>query len=291
MDITRLRYFQTLAHTGNMTKAAQLLYITQPGLSKSIHQLEEELEIELFNRVGREIQLNEYGETLLNYVDRAFSELEEGERVVKDITGLENGRISVAATFPHIFPYLMGEYLKIFPDVHMKQVQSSSTEMKQLIENNQIDFGISTTSIMSEGIEWINLTDDEIFITVSENHKYAGRKRISLKELSDERFIGLVEGYGFRDITDGFCRQSGFEPYYSIEVEESTAILQLVQKNYGISFTPNLSLMIEQPGIVAIPIEFPNCKRTIGIAYKKDRYFSKASISFLEFIMDFFKDY
>ncbi|RDW20330.1 LysR family transcriptional regulator [Oceanobacillus arenosus] len=291
MEASKLKYFQAVAHIGHMTKAASKLNISQPALSKAIHHLEEELEIKLFNREGREIQLNEFGEILLEHVDRAFIEIKEGERIIKDLAGLEKGYISVAATFPHVFPLLMGEYLKSYPNVQIKQIQSSSTQMKLLIKNDKIDFGISTFPIIEEGIEWIPLADDEIFLTVPVDHPFSNRKSISLKETENERFIGLVEGYGFRDITDKFCREAGIEPNNLIEVEDSGAILKLVEMGYGISFTPRLSMLSEHPGIIAIPISFPNCKRTIGVAYKKKHYFSKASENFLHYIIDYFKNY
>lgn len=291
MEFSRLKYFQAVAHTGNMTKTANKLNISQPGLSKAINQLEEDLGIKLFNREGREIHLNEFGKTLLEYVDRAFLEIEEGERIIKDLAGLEKGHISVAATFPHVFPYLMAEYLKSYPHVKIKQSQPSSLEMKLMIQNNQIDFGISTFPIIADDIKWLPLADDEIFLTVPEDHPFAERKSISLKEAENERFIGLVEGYGFRDITDNYCKEAGIEPNYFLEVEDSGAILSLVKIGYGISFTPGFSLLSEHSGAVAVPIHFPNCKRTIGVAYKKNHYFSKASKNFLEYITEYFTNY
>lgn len=291
MDKSKLKYFQIVAQTGHMTKAAEKLHISQPGLSKAIKQLEDELGVQLFNREGRNIQLNKFGEILLKYTDRAFLEMDEGKRIVKQLAGLEDGYISVAATFPHVFPILMGEYLKINPNVQIKQTQSSSAQMEKSIQQNQIDFGISSYPIVSENIEWHHLVDDEIFLTVPEDHPFSRRSSITLDEIVDERFISLVEGYGFRDITDNLCREAGIKLKHQIEVEDSGAILQLVKLGYGISFTPGLSLLTEHPGIITIPVDSPNFCRPIGVSYKKNNYFSKASEDFLQFVIHFFNDY
>ena len=71
-------------------------------------------------------------------------------------------------------------------------------------------------------------------------------KLINLNEVSDERFINLPQGYGFRDITDKFCKEAGFIPNVAIEVEESWTIQQLVELGHGISFIPNLSILRDQ---------------------------------------------
>lgn len=275
----------------HMTKAASKLNISQPALSKAINQLEDSIGIKLFNRKGREIQLNQYGKVLLEHIDRALLEIEEGERIVKELAGLEKGSITVSATFPHFFPTLMSDFLKEYPDVTIKQVQASSSKMKRLIQNNKIDFGLSTDPIIDEDIEWISLLDEEIFITAAESHHFAVRRSVSLRELEYERFIGLIPGYGFRDITDSFCHEAGIKLNYFIEVEDSAAIFDLVKKGYGISFAPETSFLIKKTGVVPIPIEFPKFERTIGIAYKKNHYFSKASNNFKQYIIDFFTSY
>lgn len=291
VETLKLKYFQTVAHMGHMTKAASKLNISQPALSKAINQLEEGLGIKLFSRKGREIQLNQFGKVLLEHIDRAFLEIEEGERIVKDLAGLEKGHISFAGTFPHTFPFLLSNYLKSYPNVKIKQVQASSFKMKELLQNNQIDFGISTSPIIDQDIEWISLTNDEIFLIVPEKHHLARQKLVSLKELENENFVGLVPGYGFRDITDKFCAQAELKPNYLIEVEDSSAAFKLVKMGYGIAFGPGLSFLDNQPGIIPIPISFPECKRTIGIAYKKNHYFSEASNNFRQYIIEFFTNY
>ena len=113
---------------------------------------------------------------------------------------------------------------------------------------------------------------------------------INLNEVSEERFINLPKGYGFRDITDKFCKEAGFTPNVAIEVEESWSIQQLVELGHGISFIPNLSILRDSTTkTVRIRISHPECKRIIGIAWNKNHYLSKAALEFREFSIDFFK--
>jgi len=289
MDIMKLKYFQTLAQLESMTKASKVLNISQPALSKAIKNLEDSLEIKLFNRHQNKMELNKFGKVLLEYTNRAFFELDGGKKIIKEMAGLEKGEITVAATFPHFFPVLLINYLKKFPNINIKQFQASSENMKRLILDNKIDFGISTTPITTHDIKWIPLLDEEIFLTFPSNHHLSEQNIVSLSTVKYERFVGLLPGYGFRDITDEFCQQAGVKPNYTLEMEESGAIFKLVREGYGVAFAPETSFFSPHPGVVPISIKYPEFKRTIGVAFKKNHYFSEATENFFQFIIDTIK--
>ncbi|MCM3568101.1 LysR family transcriptional regulator [Neobacillus mesonae] len=291
MELLQLKYFQVAAKFEHMTKAAAELNISQPALSKTISRLEDDLGAPLFHRQGKQIHLNEFGKTFLARVNRIFFEVDEGIRQVNDMNSLERGIISLAMTLPHIMPKFLGDFLTNFPDVKIKHYQASSSGMKSLLENAEIDICISTSPISGRDIEWVPLIEEEIFLSVPPNHQLANRESINLDEVSEENFINLQSGYGFRDITDKFCMEAGFKPNTTIELEESSAMQQLVELGFGISFIPSLSLLKGASfKIVPIRISKPVCKRTIGIAWNKNHYLSKAAIQFREYSIDFFKN-
>ncbi|MDR7080134.1 DNA-binding transcriptional LysR family regulator [Neobacillus niacini] len=290
MELLQLKYFKVAAKYEHMTRAAAELNISQPALSKTIARLEDDLGAPLFNRQGKQIYLNEFGKAFLERVNRIFLEINEGILQVQDMNSPEKGVISVAMTLPHIMTKFFGDFLKDHPHVRIKHKQASSSEMKYLLENAQIDLCISTSPIQGENIEWVPLIEEEIFLSVPHTHRLADRKMINLNEVSDETFIGLPQDYGFREVTDKFCKEAGFTPNTAIELEESWVIQQLVELGYGISFIPNLSILRDStPKTVRIKINHPVCKRTIGIAWHKSHYLSKAAIEFRQFSIDFFK--
>lgn len=290
MELLHLKYFQMAAKYEHMTKAATELNISQPALSKTIARLENELGAPLFHRQGKHIYLNPFGKAFLERVNRIFLELKEGKSQVQDMNSPNKGIISVAMTLPHVMAQFLGNFLKDHPDVKIKHKQASSFEMKRLLENAEIDICISTYPIIGENIEWIPLLEEEIFLSVPTTHKLANRTIINLEEVADESFIGLPEDYGFRKITDDFCKEVGFTPNTTIEIEESWTIQQLVELGYGISFIPSLSILRDStPNTVRIKINHPNCKRTIGIARHKNHYLSKAAMEFHQFSIQFFK--
>ncbi|WP_338448290.1 LysR substrate-binding domain-containing protein [Niallia oryzisoli] len=290
MELLHLKYFQTAAKYEHMTRAAAELNISQPALSKTIGRLEDELGAPLFHRQGKQIYLNEFGKAFLERVKRIFLELNEGALQVQDMNSPDKGIISIAMTLPHIMPKFFGDFLKDHPQVKIKHKQASISEMKYQLENAELDICISTSPIIGENIEWVPLREEEIFLSVPPTHRLANRETIDLREVSDERFINLSQGYGFRDITDKFCKEAGFTPNVAIEVEESWTIQPLVELGHGISFIPNLSVLRDSaPNTVRIKISHPDCKRTIGIAWNPNHYLSKAALEFREFSIEFFK--
>jgi DNA-binding transcriptional LysR family regulator len=290
MELLHLKYFQTAAKYEHMTRAAAELNISQPALSKTIGRLEDELGAPLFHRQGKQIYLNEFGKAFLERVKRIFLEVNEGVLQVQDMNSPDKGIISIAMTLPHILSKFFGDFLKDHPQVKIKHKQASISEMKFLLENAEIDICISTSPITGDNIEWVPLREEEIFLSVPTTHRLANQKTIDLSEVSDETFINLSQGYGFRDITDKFCKEAGFTPNVAIEVEESWAIQQLVELGHGISFIPNLSILRDSPpNTVRIKIIHPVCTRIIGIAWNKNHYLSKAALEFREFSIEFFK--
>ncbi|MFJ7849931.1 LysR family transcriptional regulator [Peribacillus sp. NPDC097206] len=291
MELLQLRYFQIAAKYQHMTKAAANLNISQPALSKTIARLEAELGVSLFYRKGKSIHLNDFGKVFLERVNGMFLEVNEGISQINDMSSLENGKIKLAMTLPHITPMFLSEFLNKHPNVKINHNQASSSEMQSKLEKAELDICISTSRIDSSNIEWIPLIDEEIFLSVPLNHRLANRKSIDLEEVAEEKFIGLQQGYGFRDITDQFCKEAGFTPNTTVELEESWAVQKLVELGNGIAFIPSLSILRDSaPNTHRIKITNPDCKRTIGMAWNKNHYLSQAAIEFREFTMTFFKN-
>lgn len=291
MEFLQLKYFQAVARLEHITKAAKELNVSQPSLSNSIQRLEKKLGIPLFERQGRHVKLNAFGKTYLRRVERAFLELEEGEREVTDMAGLDHGVVSLSMTLPYVLPTLLKDFLTAYPQVRVVQRQlGSAFQMRADLENAEIDFCISTTPVTGPDIEWLTLVEEELCLTVPKGHRFASRESISLIEAANEPFISLSSHSNFRKITDEFCRQAGFEPHIAFELEEVSAIQTLVEMGLGITFTLPLTLgrRASSPDTVQLKITEPLCQRTFGIAWNKKHYLSQAAIHFRQFAISFF---
>lgn len=291
MEFLQLKYFQTVAKLEHMTRAAQTLNVSQPSLSNTIARLEKSLGVPLFVRQGRQIRLTSYGKAFLVRVNRAFIELEEGKQELKEMAGLEQGIVTMAATFPDITSHLLRQFLTGHPRVRIIQKQAMSAQdiIKQL-ERAEIAVCISTFPIIDSEVEWLPLMEEEIFLSVPPEHPLAGRSSIKLSEAAGEPFVSIVSEYGFRELTDRFCRQAGFEPKIVYQIAETGIIQSLVEYGLGVTFTPALLPRFNRLKSVQLHIEEPDCKRTIGLAWHKRHFRSHATEEFISFVRAFFEE-
>ena len=159
MELLQLKYFQTVAKLEHITKAAEVLQIAQPSLSKTITRLENDLGVPLFDRHNRQIKLNHFGKMFLQRVDKALMELEEGQREVQELAGLKKGSITLASSISKILPELMRGFMSKYPDVHFKQVIKPISEMKNQNPSAMRDFFIGlylpSTSSFGPVVQWI----------------------------------------------------------------------------------------------------------------------------------------
>ncbi len=288
MELLQLQYFQTIARTEHMTKAAQELRISQPALSVTLSRLEEELGVPLFDRVGRKIRLNAFGKAFLKSVDTALEALEVGKREVADMAGLEHGSILLATTTLNRVSELLAPFLALYPHINFRITQASTEELKvQLLENGEIDFCLASSPIDRLGICNLPLITEEIVLAVPNTHRLKDRKRISLSELSNDPFISLKPGYSFREITDEFCRKAGFIPNIVCEGDEPAAISGLVRAGLGVAFIP-IAAKKELPPLTLLHIEEPVCQWTPHLIWNEKRYLSLAAQNFREFVLQYY---
>lgn len=289
MELLQLHYFRTVARLEHMTKAAQELRIAQPALSKTISRLEEDLGVPLFDRQGRQIRLNMFGQAFLKKVETALTALEEGRREVADMAGMERGSIYVATPTLHRLSEPLGAFLALHPNVNFRITQASLEEMSRLMENGDVDFCFTAVPIEGAGIHQLPVLKEEVFLAVPPGHRLASRKSVSLSEVAHDPFVGYKESYPFRKMNDEFCLQAGFKPNVVCEVDEPSAISSLVQAGLGVAFVGACKTDKKSP-LIKLDIESPVCQRTYQLAWHEKRYLSKAAKKFREFVVKYFTD-
>lgn len=288
MDILQLKYFQKVAQLEHMTNAARELNIVQPSLSMTIARLEEDLGVPLFDRQGRQIKLNAYGRAFLKKVNSALLLLEEGRREITDMAGLERGSVSFAATTLSRFSNLLGEFISQYPHTNFRIIQSSTEEEKlKLLQEGDIDFYFSYRSFEKSEIRSLPILTEEIMLAVPPNHRLADKQRIRLEEVAEDSFISLKSGYGFRDITDKYCKKAGFIPNIICESDEPAALGRLVNTGLGVSFMP-AAAKTEDPCLHLLHVEEPELVWTLYLTWLEKHYLSQAAQTFSHFVIAYF---
>jgi DNA-binding transcriptional LysR family regulator len=287
----QLEYFQTVARVQHMTQAAEILSISQPALSRSIAKLEAELGVPLFERQGRSIILNHYGQLFLKRVNRILKEFQEGKQELRSL--LDPGYGSVSLGFlhtlgPEIIPNLIGAFQTQHPKVTFQLNQNNSYSLIKQIELGEFDLCLISPPDTKVQIQWVKLWSEELFVIVPAGHRLEKRESILLDEIADEPFVFVKKGNALRQITDLLFQEAEIVPKSVFEGEELHTIAGLVASGFGVSLIPAIK-DLDPSKIVKIPVRWPKCEREIGIAWVAGRYLSPSAKQFMEFVIHYFK--
>ncbi len=287
MELLQLKYFLTVARCEHVTEAAGKLHVTQSSLSKTIQRLEDDLGVPLFDRIGRKLRLNDFGRTFLQRTEKALFELEQGKREIADLSNPDQGTLQLAVTTASTLPGILREFRKNKPDIQFHVQMVSLENMSRLLHRGEVDFCLSSPPIQGDDIECQILYEDPIVVAVPIGHRYADRSSIHLTELKDERFVGVKQGYGVRDMVDSICQSAGFLPKYVYEGDEPARLTALVEAEIGLAFIPSTARNPHER-IRYLQVKEHQLVREIALLSHKNRYISKAALEFRSVVMDYF---
>lgn len=290
MEWSQLQYFQTVARLQHFTRASEILRISQPALSRAIARLEEELGVPLFERQGRNVFLNRYGQIFVKRVNNAMNEIFEGQLEIQHLVDPFNGSVSLGflhSLGSNIVPDLLRLFNKNSPNIKFQLYQNTKSWLLDKLEAAEIDLCICSYPVSRAGIEWIQLLTEELFVIVPREHKLSTRSDIKLKELAQEPFITFRKELTLGEIPDRLFREAGFTPNVTFEGEEEGTITGLVAANLGVALIP-YHKGLDMTGIVQLRVSEPICQRVIGIAWVKGRYLSPAAKCFKQFVLAYY---
>lgn len=302
MELSQLRYFQTVSRLEHFTRAAEELHISQPSLSKSIANLEEELGVQLFDRNNRTVHLNSYGKALLAHVDKILYEADEAQLELRDMRSGERGDIGVASTFYLDFPDGPIDFIRRFlfdnPALSLHVYYMESSHMISLLQERKITFAMTTDNIDNPDIVSEELFSYRMGIVVSEDDPLAKRESVCMEELKNYPFLSNNSSPDLHDSIYDICTKAGFRPRVKIECDNGDLIGEAVSRGMGISFVTerrfrlNNTLGTGKPWrkrLVFVRVRDDFCTRTIRISYLRDAYRSACEKAFLKQIKEYFQ--
>jgi DNA-binding transcriptional LysR family regulator len=279
----QLRYFVAAARIEHMGHAAEQLELSQPALSRSIQKLEQELGLPLFDRVGRGVQLNEAGRILLRRVDRACAEFDDALRELKDFGSTKSVSLGYLSTFGvRLIPEMVKGFSALEPELQFNLFEGPSPLLAKQLLAGEVDLCLSTHP-MNAGLEWRPLFKEELFALVPTEHPFAARKSIELIELADEPFVALRAGHGLRLVLDELCQQAGFKPNIKFEAYEVSSLRGLVAAGFGVTLAPKRA--VSAGTYVDLSISAPECFRTVGLSWRKERWLSPKAVAFRDYLI------
>lgn len=285
MELLQLKYFQTVAYMEHISKAAKKLNISQPSLSLMIKRLEDEVGTPLFDRIGRNIQLNESGKIFLKHVNTIFSELENAKMEIQANYDESHRKIMISITNPRFLSGILSEYLNEYPDAYIQQSLESRESIIVQLKKGEIELGIAGPPIEDDAIKSSVLLEEEIVLVVPENHPLSHRKVVDLGEMATESFISLAGYEEYRDTVNQLYRAAGFEAKVAFEVDFSL-LYEIFSLNKCVGLIP--ITLCEKYNLNYVKISDPNAKFVIGLSWLKAKHLSNNAKQFKDFIMAYY---
>src|SRR5882672_11080 len=250
MELRHLRYFIAVAEEGHITRAAERLGMQQPPLSQRIKKIEQQLDVKLFHRKARGVELTEAGRALLENARVMIAQFEHAIETTRRTARGEQGRISVGVTPTSLFhpfvPRVIRAFRQAYPLVSLALEECFSNELVELLRSERIDAAfIRTPPTDPQGLAMDSLLDEELVVALPNDHVLAqsgggGDAALPLKALARETFniLGSQDGLGLYMTTIAACRAAGFAPNIGQEASRLASTLNLVAIGSGISVVP-----------------------------------------------------
>ncbi|MDR4997422.1 LysR family transcriptional regulator [Brevibacillus parabrevis] len=286
MELLQLKYFQTVAYTEHISKAAEQLRIAQPSLSLTIKRLEDELGTSLFHRKGRHIELSPSGRILLKHVNKIFTAIEAAKMEIQSQTEQAARTIKISISNPRFLSGLISEYIACHPGAKIQQGIGSRSVIQTSLKKGELDLGIAGPPIADEEIESCVLVDEDIVLALPSGHKLAGQAAVALSQAANDPFIALANNEEYRSFTMALCERAGFVPAINFELD-SGLLAEIVKLDQGVALLP--VSVCRKLNLTYVKIADMDSTYTIGLSWLKDRHLPPAVIELRDFIISYFQ--
>ena len=287
MELRQLQYFQMVCRLGTVTRAAEQLHTSQPNITASIRNLEEELGVALFGRTKRRLTLTPEGQLFLQRIEVALAQISDALLELSDYRNLKKGLIKIGIP-PMIgvflFPEIFLGFQQLYPELEMSIFEDGSLRIRSMLESGELDVGIVIITGVSAELNVIPMTRSQILACVAPDHPLASQKAIRVPDLKGRPLILLKENAFLRQTIFQECARHGFKPWVLLGTNQIETIKNLVIKGVGISFLFDMVAQRE-PELIGRPMAEP-LYVDIGLAWKKDKYLSAAAQAFIGFVQE-----
>lgn len=287
MNFTQLKYFIAVAHYGSMTKAAEELHIEQSALSKVIRRLEDEINVNLFNRKGRAIVLNDSGQAFLEFAEQCVNSYQKVSHTISQGNRDYYGQLTIAMSIKSSRVYeILEEFHRFWPNVHLTIKHTKSTEAAF---DCDFIFGMSDyeTAYLKSAFRSTGLWRESTCLMISEKNPLSRRESIRLNEASELPFI-LSLDQEFSVFSDKLFRLANFTPISMLKVDDPNLVAHMVQANLAVALNPEFTPFCHSiAGIHMLPISVPEYYRHIFLFSAPYKENSRVRKMFYEFATDY----
>lgn len=287
MEIRQLRYFLDIAQTEHLTQSAHNLFVTQSTLSHGLRQLEQELNVTLFDRLGRGLKLSQAGSEFRVYATRALKEIEAGRMALADLSGLQSGKLTVGAfpTFLNtVVPATVAAFSHAYPGVMVEARDLRAGAIETLLLRGELDLGIAFHPTEHGEIETEPLFDERMVLVVRPLHPLARRRTLAMKALAGVPLALLPRVFATRRLIETSLRQADVTPMIRVEMDSVESLLGVCRYSDLASIVPERAAR-QAPDLHTIELTEPQVVRTAGILWRRGASRSAAARAFAALLL------
>lgn len=286
MNLYHLKTFYYTAKYKSLTKAADVLCITQPAVTKQIKQLQLHYDLKFLDIIGKKVVLTDAGEHLYAIANKIFDMETQAEESVKDFQQFNKGKISILACESfgaYYLPYMIKYYSRSNQDINISMVIGHNDRIIESTSELNNDLGFISRPIQNPKISVHEILEDNIVFIASPRFKFTRLDRLEIQDIANSNFIMHEKGSVTRKITESFLRKNNIELESNYEISNSEAIKRLVEQDLGVAFISRnmVTEEVKSNRLVAVPIEDKNFRRKYYMIHHSDKYFSKPLKDFI----------
>ncbi len=275
LELRHLRYFLMVAEELHFRKAAEKLYISQPGLSRQIRQLEELLGTSLLDRNKKKVSLTRAGEYLKEEVEFLLNHIEVTSRQLRLIGEGHSGEVRIGflgSAMQQVIPDLLVKLQQQYPDIRTSLEELSNNAQLNAILKDRLDIGFVRLARVPEGLDIRPVFEDSFSLVLPEDHWCSAEAFRNIGQFSEENFILFAQDYSplYYDTVMSICEQEGFSPTVSHKSVHAQTIFKLVENGLGISIVPTSLQHGFNMGVKFIELKDIAQKAVLYVIWKKD---------------------
>ncbi len=293
MDTESLRWFQLVADGYTVTEVAEVFDVSQPGVSRALARLEQEVGTALLRRSGRVLRMTHAGVAFKRHVDSLVNDLDDGLAAVSELLDPQGGVVTLA--FPlslgsWLVPGLIRDFLRDRPRVRVVLERTSVGEpgrVSSLLATRRADVELTAHRVLQPDVGWARVLVEPLVLAVAPGHPLAGRGPVSLREVAAEPFVMRTAPSMMRSQTLELCAGAGFEPDIAFEAEDLPTVRGLVAAGLGVAVVPAMGL--PAPTTFArtrlLPLSDAGAQREVGLAWLSGRPLLPSAEAFRRFVL------
>jgi LysR family transcriptional activator of glutamate synthase operon len=293
MDTNALRWFQLVADGATVTEVSEIFGVSQPGVSRALARLEEEVGTPLLRRSGRVLRMTHAGTAFKRHVDSLVNDLDDGLAAVEALLDPESGVVGLA--FPlslgsWLVPALVGTFRREHPGVRMLLEGTTVGEEgrpSRELTSREADLELTAHRVREPGVAWHRVLHEPLVLAVPRRHRLADRHEVSLDEVAGEPFVLRSAPSRMRDQAVALCRAAGFEPDVAYEADDLPTARGFVAAGLGVSVVPAQGLRVPTTFARArlVGLSDEGARREVGLAWLEGRRLLPSAEAFRRFVL------